>query len=65
MRFGEALEVMRVGCKVRRRSWKRTKHIRLVDDNFWGVVVDEHDSFSRIFEPTTEALLACDWEIVS
>ena len=75
MKFEKALELIRGGAKVRRRSWHNTKFIKRfdpVDDD--GKLTDEIEIVARFddadsgfynsWTPSAESLFATDWETV-
>lgn len=75
MKFEKALELIRGGAKVRRHNWAKTKFIkrfdRIDDDGKLtgevGIAAKFDDIDNGIYgswTPSTESLLATDWETV-
>jgi hypothetical protein len=62
MRFGEALEAMRAGCKVRRRVWPPNNYINLNPPNdFWL----HAPGCTTVYWCNASDIVACDWEIAT
>lgn len=59
MNFGEALQLMKDGSKVRREEWIEDTYIFIYD----GDIRDE-EGFNYIKQGITEDILANDWEEV-
>ena len=74
MEFSKALELLKLGAKVRRHSWTTTRYIKQFapvddEDKLTGKTeiaakLDENDILFCVWTPNTESLLATDWEIV-
>lgn len=74
MEFSKALELLKLGAKVRRHSWTATRYIKQfspVDDEGkptgkteFAAKPDDQDYFLCAWVPNAESLIATDWEIV-
>jgi len=66
MNFGEALEALKAGKKVKRKSWDTFLFIKTDDYSRFPVIyTDISQQEPKIYDPHQDDLLAEDWVVVS